>query len=60
MMIMKVRKPLESKLRKWPRLYGLSATVYSALQPVHLKEHFIGTEAKTGTLSCIRTAMMIG
>ena len=46
MMIMKVRKPLESKLRKWPRLYGLSATVYSALQPVHLKEHFIGTEAQ--------------
>jgi hypothetical protein len=42
---MKVRKPLESRLRKWPRLYGLSAAVYSALQPVHLKEHFIGTKA---------------
>ncbi len=43
---MKVRKPLESRLRKWPRLYGLSAAVYSALQPVHLKEHFIGTKAQ--------------
>jgi len=44
--MMKVRKPLESQLRKWPRLYGLSAAVYSALQPVHLKEHFIGTKAQ--------------
>jgi hypothetical protein len=42
---MKLRKPLEYQLRKWPRLYEFSAVVYSTLQPVHLKEHFIGTKA---------------
>ena len=43
---MKIKKSLESRLRKQPLLYRLGAGVYSTLQPAHLLGLFIGTKAQ--------------